>query len=118
MCIRDSSRGASVDLLHVDPGVVAPLDRGDDDAGARSIEKRERRRLVAARVLVGVIPHDRGVRDRLVDLAVDPREPRSDLGSVPFASPTTVTVDVAKVPGEVNVANNHAEYNVIFSLPA
>ena len=42
----------------------------------------------------------------------------SDLGSVPFASPTTVTVDVAKVPGEVNVANNHAEYNVIFSLPS
>jgi hypothetical protein len=29
-----------------------------------------------------------------------------------------VTVDVAKVPGEVNVANNHATYQVIFSLPS
>ncbi len=42
----------------------------------------------------------------------------SDLGQVPFASQTTVRVDVGKVPGETNVANNTAEYNVIFSLPS
>ncbi len=41
-----------------------------------------------------------------------------DLGQVPFASQTTVSVDVAKVPGETNVANNSAQYKVIFSLPA
>jgi hypothetical protein len=55
---------------------------------------------------------------QLIDPGTDQSVTFSDLGSVPFASPTTVTVDVAKVPGEVNVANNHAEYNVIFSLPS
>jgi hypothetical protein len=55
---------------------------------------------------------------QLIDPGTDQTVTFSDLGSVPFASPTTVTVDVAKVPGEVNVANNHAEYNVIFSLPS
>jgi len=55
---------------------------------------------------------------QLIDQGTDQSVTFSDLGSVPFASPTTVTVDVAKVPGEVNVANNHAEYNVIFSLPS
>jgi hypothetical protein len=42
----------------------------------------------------------------------------SDLGQVPFASPTTVSVDVARVPGETNISNNSAQYKVIFSLPA
>jgi len=55
---------------------------------------------------------------QLIDQGTDQSVTFSDLGSVPFASPTTVTVDVAKVPGEVNAANNHAEYNVIFSLPS
>jgi hypothetical protein len=55
---------------------------------------------------------------QLIDPGTDQSVAFSDLGSVPFASPTTVTVDVAKVPGEINVANNHAEYNVIFSLPS
>ena len=40
-----------------------------------------------------------------------------NLGQVPFASQVTVTVDVASVPGETNVANNSATYQVIFSLP-
>ncbi|HWE80097.1 MAG TPA: hypothetical protein VG265_00470 [Gaiellaceae bacterium] len=39
------------------------------------------------------------------------------LGEVPFAAKTKVTVDVAGVPGETNLSNNHAEYDVIFSLP-
>src|SRR6516165_8650686 len=34
---------------------------------------------MAPRVLIGVVSHDRGVRDRLVDLPVDPREPGGDL---------------------------------------
>jgi hypothetical protein len=55
---------------------------------------------------------------QLIDPGTDQTVTFSDLGSVPFASPTQVTVDVAKVPGEVNVANNHAEYQVIFSLPS
>jgi hypothetical protein len=41
----------------------------------------------------------------------------ANLGQVPFASQTTITVDVATVPGEVNKQNNTAAYQVIFSLP-
>lgn len=41
----------------------------------------------------------------------------SNLGQVPFASQTTITVDVATVPGEVNKLNNTGAYQVIFSLP-
>jgi hypothetical protein len=35
---------------------------------------------------------------------------------VPFALQTTLSVDVAPVPGEHNTANNKATYKVIFSL--
>jgi hypothetical protein len=55
---------------------------------------------------------------QLIDPGDDASVVFSDLGQVPFASQTTVSVDVAKVPGETNVANNSAQYNVIFSLPA
>ena len=34
-----TGRTAAVDLLHVDAGVVAALDRGDDDAGASRVEQ-------------------------------------------------------------------------------
>src|SRR5262249_13993244 len=52
----ESDRGpAALELLHVDPRVVPPLDRGHDDAAARPVEQGERRRLVPARVLVGVV---------------------------------------------------------------
>jgi hypothetical protein len=40
-----------------------------------------------------------------------------NLGQVPFASQTTVKVDVATVPGESNKSNNSTSYPVIFSLP-
>jgi hypothetical protein len=39
-----------------------------------------------------------------------------DLGQVPFAQKTNVSVDVSPVPGEHNTANNKATYPVIFSL--
>jgi hypothetical protein len=52
---------------------------------------------------------------------INPGEDKSlvfkNLGQVPFASQTTVKVDVATVPGEVNKTNNSASYPVIFSLP-
>jgi CARDB len=37
--------------------------------------------------------------------------------NVPFASQTTVKVDVKAVPGETNTSNNSTSYPVIFSLP-
>jgi hypothetical protein len=40
----------------------------------------------------------------------------SDLGQVPFAQKTSVSVDVASVPGEHTTDNNKATYPVIFSL--
>src|SRR6266516_7618306 len=70
---------AAVELLHVDPGVVAALDRTDDDARATGIEHRERRRLVATCVRVRVVADDRGVRDAAVDSPVDACEPGRDL---------------------------------------
>jgi len=39
------------------------------------------------------------------------------LGQVPFATQTTVKVDVRPVPCEANKSNNSAQYPVIFSLP-
>ena len=54
---------------------------------------------------------------QLIDPGTDQSVTFSDLGQVPFASQTTVSVDVAKVPGETNLANNSASYQVIFSLP-
>jgi hypothetical protein len=41
----------------------------------------------------------------------------TDLGEPPFASQTTIKVDVKGVPGETNLTNNSASYPVIFSLP-
>jgi hypothetical protein len=40
-----------------------------------------------------------------------------NVGSVTFGTQTTLKVDVKKVPGEVKLDNNSAEYSVIFSLP-
>jgi hypothetical protein len=54
---------------------------------------------------------------QLIDPGTDQSVIFSNIGQVPF-SQTTLTVDVAKVPGEVNLTNNHAQYNVIFSLPS
>ena len=39
-----------------------------------------------------------------------------NLGQVPFASQTTVRVDVKAVPGEQRTSNNSYSYPVIFSL--
>jgi len=41
----------------------------------------------------------------------------TDLGAPPFASQTTIKVDVKAVPGETNLSNNSSSYPVIFSLP-
>jgi hypothetical protein len=54
---------------------------------------------------------------QLIDPATDATVTFGDLGQVPFASQTTVSVDVAAVPGEVTKTNNSAQYRVIFSLP-
>jgi len=58
--------------------------------------------------------------DQTIDV-INPGESKTlsfgNLGQVPFASQTKVTVDVKAVPGETNTSNNSATYNVIFSLP-
>jgi hypothetical protein len=41
----------------------------------------------------------------------------TDLGTVPIATEATLKVDVKPVPGEVNIANNSAQYQIILSLP-
>ncbi|HEX4519802.1 MAG TPA: CARDB domain-containing protein [Gaiellaceae bacterium] len=54
---------------------------------------------------------------QLIDPGQDQTVTFGDLGDVPFASQTKVTVDVAAVPHETNLSNNSAQYQVIFSLP-
>jgi hypothetical protein len=41
----------------------------------------------------------------------------TDFGTVPIATEATLKVDVKPVPGEINVANNSASYQIILSLP-
>src|SRR5205807_6302215 len=59
--------------------VIPALDGADDDARAGRIEEGDRGRLVASRALVGVVAHERGLRDGGVDPAVDARKSRRDL---------------------------------------
>jgi hypothetical protein len=40
-----------------------------------------------------------------------------NISNVPFVTPTSLQVEVAGVTGEENLANNTAEYPVIFSYP-
>lgn len=60
------------------------------------------------------------VKTQTIDV-INPGESKTlsfgNLGQVPFASQTTVRVDVKAVPGETNTSNNSASYPVIFSLP-
>jgi hypothetical protein len=59
------------------------------------------------------------VKTKILQL-INPGQTKSvtftDLGQVPFAQKTTVSVDVQAVPGEHNTSNNKASYPVIFSL--
>jgi hypothetical protein len=59
------------------------------------------------------------VRTQTIDV-INPGQDKvvtfSDLGGVPFARKTTLSVDVATVLGEQDAANNKASYPVIFSL--
>jgi hypothetical protein len=56
-----------VDLLAVQAGGVAVGDRGEHDAIVVGVEQRNRCRLVAGHLVVGVIAHERAVGDRAVE---------------------------------------------------
>jgi hypothetical protein len=60
------------------------------------------------------------VRTETVDLT-EPGTPSRvvfrDVGPVPFVQETSVKVEISPMPEETNVANNSAEYPVIFSYP-
>ncbi len=60
------------------------------------------------------------VKNQVIDV-INPGETKTltfdNLGQVPFASQTSVKIDVATVPGESNKTNNSTTYPVIFSLP-
>ena len=72
---------AALELLHVDPGVVAALDRGDDDSGAAGVEQGEGSGLVTARVLVGVV--------RTIELFVTLPSTRRSTRASPAATSST-----------------------------
>ena len=65
---------------------LAVVDRGHDDARAVRVEQRDRRRLAAGQLVVGVEAHERAVGDRAV-------EPRLDLGE-PLVDRAVHDVDV------------------------
>lgn len=73
--------------------------------------------LVVARTAADGGPITKTATVALIDPGQNASVTFGDLGNVPFASQTTVTVDVAAVCGETDLSNNHAQYNVIFSLP-
>src|SRR3989442_14744374 len=83
-------RAAVVELLDVDPRVIAALDRGHDDTATAGVEQGDRGRLLAAGTLVRVVTHERGLGDRGVDPAIDPGETRRDLvhGPVQVVDPS------------------------------
>src|SRR5829696_2099891 len=58
---------AGVDLLAVRPGGLAVGDRGEHDAAVAGVEQRERGRLVARELAVGVVAHQGAVGDRAVE---------------------------------------------------
>jgi hypothetical protein len=63
-------------------------------------------------------PITRTEKVQLIDPGAQASVTFADLGQVPFgATKSTLRVDVAAVPGETNLANNSAAYDVIFSLP-
>ena len=63
-------------------------------------------------------PITRTEKVQLIDPGGEASVSFSDLGQVPFgATKSTLRVDVAGVPGETNLANNSAAFDVIFSLP-
>src|SRR5918992_567466 len=77
---RELDRGAALlELLDVDAGVIAALDRAHHDPRAPRVEKGQRRRLLPAGARVRVVPDDGRVRDAAVDPAVDPHEAGRDL---------------------------------------
>jgi hypothetical protein len=61
------------------------------------------------------------ISERKLIVTINPGETQvvtfGNLGAVSFGKQVTLTVDVKKVPGEVNLTNNTATYPVIFSLP-
>jgi hypothetical protein len=60
------------------------------------------------------------IRKRATIAIINPQETKTvtfrDLGTVQFATRTTVKVNVEPVQGETNTGNNTAEYPVIFTL--
>ena len=59
--------GARGDLLGVQARLVAVVDRGQHDPGAVGVEQRDRQRLVARHLVVGVVADQRAVGDRAVE---------------------------------------------------
>jgi hypothetical protein len=60
------------------------------------------------------------VRRQTVDVTEPNQQERvvfRNIGNVPFVQRTSLQVEINQVPGEQNLANNTAEYPVIFSYP-
>ena len=65
----------AVYLLCVDARLVAVVDAGEHDPRPFVVEQRDRHRLLAGELVVGVVAHQRAVRDRSPQRQLGPGEP-------------------------------------------
>ena len=72
--------------------------------------------LTIQKVSGGGNPITKTQKIAVIDAGKDKTVTFSNLGALPFAQRTNVTVDVSAVPGEHDKTNNHAAYPVLFSL--
>ena len=95
------------DLLGVEPRLVAVVDRGQHDPGAAVVEQRDRRRLAARHLVVGVVADDRPVGDRAVEAPLGALEPaleaRHDVDDV-VVQRGELALDVGGMGDEVALA--------------
>ena len=67
------------DLLGVDAGLVAVVDAGEHDARLGVVEQRDRHRLAAGELVVGVVADERSVGDRARHRRFEGPDPRLEL---------------------------------------
>src|SRR3954469_21627083 len=70
---------ALVQLLDVEAGLVAVNDRRDHDARLVRVEQRQRARLVARQLVVGVVAHERAVGHAAVESALGRLHPALEM---------------------------------------
>ena len=94
-------------LLDVEARLLAVVDRREDDAGLPLVEQRDRGGLPAGQLVVGVVAHDRAVRERAVEALLVDVEPALDARhdvDHPLVQRLELALDVGGVRDEIALA--------------